>query len=360
MPPESFQERTEKATPKRREEARKKGQVAKSRELSSVFVLLAGLLTIYWGAGYLFTRLTQPITYYLENLHTISLEHDNLLPLMILGVKQYIIALLPLFIAVMATAILVNITQIGPLLTLEPLKPQFSKISPFQGIKRLFSAQSLMEFVKSLLKLTIIIWIVYSIVSSELSNILPLLDQSPIQIFSYYLSVSFSLFWKSCLVMMFIALLDFFFQRWDQEQKLKMTKQEVKEEYKQTEGDPKVKSKIRAIQREMAQKRMMAAVPEADVVITNPTHLSIALKYEAGTMDAPKVIAKGSGPIAEKIKEIARKNRVPVIENKPLARTLFQMVEIGDSIPEQLYQAVAEIFAHIYRLKGRKGTDSAS
>lgn len=360
MPEESFQERTEQATPKRREEARKKGQVAKSRELASVSVLLAGTFTLFWGSSYFFTKLILPLKYYLGNLHSIKLFQDNIQALMLLGVRQYLIFLAPLLLVLTAVAVLSNYFQIGTLFSAEPLKPKLSKISPLEGIKRLFSMQSLMEFVKSLLKLLIVGWIVYVTVKAELPQLVPLLDQSPIQIFTYFLSISFAIFWKTCLVMIFIAVLDYGFQRWQFEKNLRMTKQEVKEEYKQTEGDPQVKARIRSIQREMARKRMMAEVPEADVVITNPTRLAIALKYKAGSMEAPKVVAKGSGVIAEKIREIARKHRVPVVENKPLAQSLYKLVDVGSTIPEQLYQAVAEVFAYIYRLRGRKGTNSAS
>jgi len=353
MAEETFQERTEQATPKRREEARKKGQVAKSRELASVAVLLSGLFTLYWGNTFFMTRLTSMVHYYLAHLHSIHIGVDNLQAVALLGMKQYFVFLLPLLLVITAVAILSNYLQVGALLSWEPIVPKFSKISPLEGIKRLVSLQAFVEFLKSLFKLTMVSWIAYSTVVKHTSELLPLLDQTPYQIISYIGIVSYEIFWKSCLAMILLSIMDFMYQKWEFEKNLKMTKQEVKEEYKQTEGDPQVKSRIRSIQRELARKRMMQEVPEADVVITNPTELAIALKYEAGRMEAPMVVAKGAGVIAEKIRQIARKHSVPVIEDKPLAQSLYRLVEVGQIIPENLFQAVAEIFAHVYRLKRR-------
>ena len=353
MAQESFQERTEQATPKRKEEARAKGQVAKSRELASVAVLLSGLFTLYWGNAFFITRLCQDLSYYLAHLSSIHITTDTLQAIALLGMKQFFVLLGPLFLVITFIALLSNYLQVGSLFTLEPISPKFSKISPLEGLKRLISLQSLVEFLKSLFKLVVVSWIAYSTVRDQLVLLPPLLDQSPFQITSFIGLVSFKIFWKSCLAMIFLSILDYMYQRWDFEKNLKMTKQEVKEEYKQTEGDPQVKSRIRSIQREMARKRMMQEVPEADVVITNPTHLAVALKYESGKMEAPIVLAKGAGVIAEKIRQIARQNLVPVVENKPLAQSLYKLVDIGEVIPENLFQAVAEIFAYVYRLKGK-------
>ncbi len=354
MAEESFQERTEQATPKRREEARKKGQVPKSRELASVSVLLSALFTLYWGSSFFMTRLDQMLIYYLENLHSFPVTLTNMRSMGLTGLAQMGAILAPLLLVITVVAVLSNFLQVGPLLTLEPLTPQISRISPMQGIKRLFSLQALMEFVKSLFKLAVVCWIVYSTVSKGMDRIMPLLDMTPYNIASFIGMVSFEIFWKSCLAMILLSILDYMFQRYEHEKNLKMTKQEVKEEFKQTEGDPHVKSRIRSIQREMAKKRMMQEVPEADVVITNPTRLAVALKYEPGKMDAPMVVAKGAGIVADKIREIARKHSVPVIENKPMAQSLYKLVELGEIIPDTLFKAVAEIFAYVYRLKGKR------
>ncbi|RUM89007.1 MAG: flagellar biosynthesis protein FlhB [Thermodesulfatator sp.] len=354
MAQESFQERTEQATPKRRREAREKGQVAKSKELASVAVLLSSLFTLYWGSSFFMTRLCSDVSYYLSHLASLNISINSLQSVALLGMKQFFILMAPLFAVITFIALLSNYLQVGTLFTWEPLIPRLSKINPMEGFKRLFSLQSLVEFIKSLFKLAIVTWIAWSTVRDQLELLPPLLDQTPYQIIAYLGTVSFKIFWKSCLAMILLSVLDYMYQRWEFERNLKMTKQEVKEEFKQTEGDPQVKSRIRSIQRELARKRMMQEVPEADVVITNPTHLAVALKYEAGKMEAPSVVAKGAGIIAEKIKEIARDNGIPIVENKPVAQSIFKLVEIGQTIPENLFQAVAEIFAYVYRLKGRK------
>ncbi len=353
MAQESFQERTEQATPKRRDEARKKGQVAKSRELASVSVLLSSLFTLYWGSSFFMTHLCKTLGYYLAHLNTLDIGINSIQSLTLLGMKQFFILLGPLFFVITFIALLSNYLQVGTLFTWEPVIPKFSKINPMEGFKRLFSLQSIVEFIKSLFKLIIVTWIAWSTVQDHLGLLPPLLDETPYQITAYIGEVSFKIFWKSCLAMILLSVMDYMYQRWEFEKNIRMTKQEVKEEYKQTEGDPQVKSRIRSIQRELARKRMMQEVPEADVVITNPTHLAVALKYETGKMEAPYVVAKGAGIIAERIRQIARENGIPVVENKPVAQSLYKLVEIGQIIPENLFQAVAEIFAYVYRLKGK-------
>jgi flagellar biosynthetic protein FlhB len=262
-------------------------------------------------------------------------------------------ALAPLMLAVLAMAVLANYIQVGSLFSVELIKPDFSKINIFKGLKRLFSIQSWVEMLKSLLKLVIIGYVAYSTIAGELKEILPLTDQELPAIFAYISRVSFNIFIKSTLVMALLAGLDYLFQRLQHEKKLRMTHQELKEEFKQTEGDPLIKSRVRSLQREMARRRMMAEVPKADVVITNPTHLAVALVYRQEKMIAPQVVAKGAGWIAEKIKETARNHGVPIVENKPLAQVLYKTVELGQGIPSSLYQMVADLLAHVYRMKNR-------
>ncbi len=353
MPDENFEERTEQATPRRRQEAREKGQVAKSRELASVSVLLSGLFTLYWGSTFFYHNLVVSIRYYFRNIGQLVVDDTNILGMAYLVLKQLFIILSPLFLVVFLIGILSNILQFGVIFSSEPLVPKFSRINPLEGMKRLFSLQSLAELLKSLFKVFVVGWVAFSTVERELHNMPLMLQKSTFQILAYICEISFEIFWKSCGVMIIMAIMDYLFQRWDFEKNLRMTRQEVKEEYKQTEGDPHVKARIRSIQREMARRRMMAEVPEADVVITNPTHLAVALRYEPGEMDAPKVVAKGAGLIAQKIKEIAERHEVPVIENKPLAQSLFKYCEVGDVIPESLYKVVAEVLAYVYRLKGK-------
>ena len=351
MAEESFQERTEQATPKKREEARKKGQVAKSRELSSVAVLLTGIFTLFWGSAYFYNNLAGILRHYLAQTADHAITVDTMPGIGLFAMRQLAVTLLPLFFTLMVIAVISNYMQVGTLISFEAIIPKFSKLNPLEGFKRLFGAQAMMEFGKSLFKLVVVGWIAWDTMGAEMENLPSLIHKTPGVILNYVGHVSFTLFWKVCLVMIFLAIVDFIFQKWDFEKNLRMTKQEVKEEHKQTEGDPHVKSRIRSIQREMAQKRMMAEVPEADVVITNPTHLAVALKYDSLQMAAPQVVAKGAGHVAERIKKLARENGIPVIENRPLARSLYRLVEVGRNIPETLYQAVAQILAHVYRLR---------
>ena len=360
MAEESFQERTEQATPKKREEARKKGQVAKSKELSSVAVLLTGVFTLFWGSAYFYHNMTGILRHYLSQAADHAITVDAMPGIGLFAMRQLSATLLPLFFTLMVVAVLSNYMQVGTLFSFEAIIPKFSKLNPLEGLKRLFSAQAMMEFAKSIFKLVVVGWIAWDTMGGEMEHLLPLIDKSPGVILNYVGHVSFTLFWKICLVMIFLAIVDFIFQKWEFEKNLRMTKQEVKEEHKQTEGDPHVKSRIRSIQREMAQKRMMAEVPEADVVITNPTRLAVALKYDSASMEAPQVVAKGAGHVAERIRKIARQNGIPVIENRPLAQGLYKLVEVGNSIPETLYQAVAQVLAHVYSLRKKAHAGAAA
>jgi flagellar biosynthetic protein FlhB len=353
MADESFGERTEKATGKRRAEARKKGQVARSREIPSVAVLLVALSVIYVLSSYLLQRLSWVMVQSFQKIGTFSLTPDNILAFRGEVVWTLFQILTPILLAVLAMGVLSNYVQVGTLFTLEVIQPKLSRVDPIQGFRRLLSKQSLVEMVKAIFKILIIGWVAYSTVQKELPEILTLFDQEIGGVFRYIGSVSARIFFKTVLVMVALAVLDYLFQRWSHEKSLRMTKREVQEEFKQTEGDPLVKSRIRSIQREMARRRMMAEVPKADVVITNPTHLAVALGYEKEEMAAPKVLAKGAGVIAEKIKEIARTHQIPLVENKPLAQILYKTMELGQVIPSTLYQMVADILAHVYRMKNR-------
>jgi flagellar biosynthetic protein FlhB len=353
MADESFGERTEQATGKRRAEARKKGQVARSREISSVAVLLVALSVIYVLSTYLFQRLSWVMVQSLQKIGTFSLSPENILGFGGEIVWALVQILAPILLAVFVMGILSNYVQIGTLFTLEVIQPKLSRMDPIQGFRRLLSKQSFAEVLKALFKFLIIAWVAYATVQNELAEILTLPDQEVGGIFRFIGSVSARIFFKTVLVMVALAVLDYLFQRWSYEKSLRMTKREVQEEFKQTEGDPLVKSRIRSIQREMARRRMMAEVPKADVVITNPTHLAVALGYDKEEMAAPKVLAKGAGIIAEKIKEVARAHQIPLVENKPLTQALYKTVDLGQVIPSTLYQVVADILAHVYRMKNR-------
>ncbi len=351
MPEKNDQEKTEKATPKRRSEARKKGQVAQSREIPSAAILISSTAVFYfWGA-----RMVHQFTFFMRTFYQHIGEFD--VQPKALGVLFWQLTestfwlLLPLLAAIMLAGVVSNIAQVGFLIIEEPFSFKFSKLDPISGFKRLFSIRSFAELVKSLLKMAFVATVAFVMVKGQTQNMPSLMQAGVMQVLSFFGKVALRLCVYSCLAMVALSVLDYAFQRWQHEKDLRMTKQEIKEEFKQSEGDPKIKARIRSIQREMARRRMMDKVPEASVVITNPTHLAVALKFDADSMAAPKVVAKGAGHLAERIKDIAAAHHVPVVEQKPLARTLFKAVEIDAFIPAELYQAVAEVLAYVYRLR---------
>lgn len=350
MPEQNFQDKTEPATPKRRQEARKKGEVAKSRELSSVAVLSAGVIYLYFAT----TRMTFSLGHIIErtflSIPQLKLSDIKLLEKATQLLVDFLWLVLPMMLVLFVVALLANFLQTGLIWSVEPLAPKASKIDPIKGLKRIFAKRSLVELGKSIFKLIIVGWAAFSTIKEDFSRLLPLLYQEKIQIISLLGETSFKVIVRCCWVIAILAILDYFYQKWEFEQKLKMTKQEVKEEFKQTEGDPMVKGKIRSAQREMARRRMMEEVPKADVVITNPTHFSVALKYDAAKMASPKIVAKGANRIAFRIREVATENGIPIVENKPLAQNLYKL-ELGDEIPSEFYQAVAEVLAYVYSLK---------
>ncbi len=353
MSDDSFQEKTEQPTPRRRQELREKGEVAKSRELPSVAVLLASLISLTLFGSYMYSH----VHFIMKGSFALPLLDDLSIPSFMRFAQEiithFILILIPLLAAIFVVAILSNIMQVGFILSAESLMPKLSKIDPIKGCGRLFSKNALMELVKSLLKLIIVGAVAYYTIKGEMQNVSTLGRMGLNAIAYYILTGFFKIFIKCTLAMIFIVVIDYAYQRWEFENRIKMSKQEVKDEFKKAEGDPLVKSRIRSIQMQMARRRMMQAVPEADVVVTNPIHLAVALKYDSNTMNAPQVIAKGAGKIAEKIRELAKENDIPVVEKKELAQSLYKLTEIGQEISPSLYQAVAEVLAYIYKLKGK-------
>ena len=345
------QEKTEKATPKKRQEARKKGQIAKSQEIPTVAILLASLSFFYFGGTWMFSQITELSRSIFADMAQGPMSIPSVCTLLLNLFQRTVLLLAPLFAVVLVAGISSNVAQSGFLLTGEPLIPKLSALNPISGLKNLFSLRGLVELGKSLLKVLIIGGMAYSILKGQFDSIPGLVNFGIGDILAFVGSVFLKLGFYTCLVLILLAGLDFVYQRWQQEKDLRMSKQEVKDEHRQREGDPKIKARIRSAQREMAMHRMMESVPDATVVITNPTHLAIALKFEQ-QMAAPIVVAKGAGRIAEKIREIATLHDIPIVEQKPLARTLFKSVEIDQSIPAELYHAVAEVLAYVYRLKG--------
>jgi flagellar biosynthetic protein FlhB len=357
MPENAGQEKTEKATGKKRSEARKKGQVAQSKEISSAMILMTSIGVFYFAGAWIFWSLSELITGVYQNIGTLritAVSDASAFSLEIL--YQFLTVLLPFLIPIAVVGFIANVMQVGFQFNTEAIALKLSKLNPVSGLKRLVSLKALVELGKSIIKILFIGSIAYLLVKSDIKEFPILMHQEVGQILVFIARVSLKVCFFVCLAMIVLAVLDFIYQRWQHAEDLKMTKQEVKDEQKQTYGDPKVKARIRSVQLEMARRRMMEAVPGADVVITNPTHLALALKFDAREMVAPRIMAKGSGHIAQRIREIAVEHQIPIVEEKPLAQALFKMVEIGDYIPAELFRAVAEVLAYVYRLKGMYGT----
>jgi flagellar biosynthetic protein FlhB len=348
------QDKTEPATPKKRADARKKGQVAVSREIPSVFILFLTMGVFFFLGGQMFNNLSILMRDALQNNITLELHQLSATRMLSTILGKLFWVLFPLMTAILLAGIAANLSQFGILFTGKTLIPRLSKLNPLRGMKRLFSLRSLVEVAKALLKVLIIGLVAYLTLRRHVAILPDLMRMEVIDILTFTGRVSLEICLYTCLALIVLAGLDYAFQRWQYENDLKMTKQEVKEEWKQREGDPIVKARIRRVQLEMAQRRMMAEVPTADVVITNPTQLAVALKFDTEKMDAPQVVAKGAGYVAARIREIAEASGVPVLEQKPLAQALFKSVELGEIIPMTLYRAVAEVLAYVYRLKGRQ------
>ncbi|OCA89620.1 flagellar biosynthesis protein FlhB [Bacillus sp. FJAT-27986] len=346
-------EKTEKATPKKRQDARKKGQVAKSQDINTAVVLLGVFLILYIAGGFLKDRLLVIFKYPINLSATFSYSEADLYLMLIELLKQMAIILGPIMLAAFIAGIIANFAQVGAMFSTETIQFKLEKIDPIKGFKRIFSMRALVEMLKSILKITVIGVITFYSIWSRLDEIMMLstktMGASLITLAD--ITVKTGLFASGALL--FLALLDYLYQRFDFEKSIRMSKQEIKQEYKTIEGDPIIKSRIKQKQREMAMSRMMQEIPKADVVITNPTHYAIALKYDENQLDAPYVVGKGLDFVAQKIKLVAKENDIPMMENRPLARALYNQADIGQAIPEEFYKGVAEILAYVYKLKGK-------
>jgi flagellar biosynthetic protein FlhB len=352
MAEEKGQERTETATPRRREKAREEGQVARSIEVASVLVLVAGMLGLAAFGGRMTEIAGDLLRRTLGGIATLQLDPTSAATMAGSTVRTLGLILAP-FVALVALAGLgAHLAQVGVLITLKPLQPKFDRLSPANGLKRMFSKRGGMELAKSILKLIIVGAIVTWTMLTAAEDLMPLMTVGLFPGFQAVLGVMFKMGAAGALALGILAILDFFFQRWDHEQQLKMTRQEVREEMKQTEGDPQLKSKVRQRQMEMSRRRMMEDLKTADVVVTNPIRFAVALKYDAATMRAPRVVAKGARLLARRIREIARENGIPVVQDPPLARALFKACKVGQDVPLTLYKAVAELLAFVYRRDG--------
>jgi len=348
---DSGAEKTEKASGKRKEDARKEGQVPKSQEVSGALLLLIGMTLLLASSGHFARVLGDNMAFLFSQAHVlIASNPSGAREILFHNLKVVIMALGPIFFGVLVTGIGANVMQFGFHVNASAMGFKAEKLNPISGLKKFFQKQAFFELFKNLFKIAVISLLAWAVIRSLTGDLyaLPLLPLAQIVAIG---KISFMKLMATLLAFTaLLAVLDWFWQKHSYEESLKMTKQEVKDEGKDVEGDPQVKARIKSLQFETARQRMMADVPTADVVITNPTHFAVALKYEAGTA-APIVIAKGRDHVAQTIKKIARNARVPIIENKPLARSLHRQVEIGMAVPESLYQAVAEVLAYVYRLK---------
>jgi flagellar biosynthetic protein FlhB len=349
----SFQERTEEATPKRREDARREGQVARSPELASALVLGAALGVFLVAGGWMQGQLQQYMGQRMQFPAHVAVDLDNAPAILREAGALAVLVLSPLLLAVAAAGFLANASQVGILFTGKPIEPTWSRIDPIKGFANLFSLRSLTELGKSLLKVGVVALAVWIVLRKEI----PWLGQLVFLPVDGLLPALGGIVWRMVgwvlALLLAIAVLDVSFQRWDLARRLRMSVQDIRDEMKQSEGDPQLKRRQRSVQMDTAYNRMLRELPQADVVVANPIHLAVALRYEPGQMRAPRVLAKGRRLVAQRIKDLAREHGIPVIEDKPLARALFKACAVGDEIPGDLYRAVAELLAFVYRMKKR-------
>lgn len=345
-------QKTEKATPKHREDERKKGNIFFSNDAVSVAVLLFGLATLFLLAGNAATH----IQHFLRQCIGMTLSQQtlptqgDLRELTIQFLKAFALAVGPLLAVTAVAGVAATFFQTKMLVSGESLRPKFSRMNPLQGIKRLFSARSLVEALKGILKIGVLLYIIYHFLAGVVNAFTKYLFTDLATACGHLLDLGFQMSMQIAGAFVVLAAADIFYQWWDYERQIRMSKQEIKEEYKQMEGDPQVKGKIKEIQRRIAQSRMMQKVPQADVVIRNPTHFAVALRYKPEQDGAPVVLAKGQDHLALRIVQLAEENGVAVVENVPLARALYSTAELGREIPPELYGAVAEVLVYIYRM----------
>ena len=347
-------EKTEEPTGHKLGKAREKGQVAKSVDVTSAFILLvAGGVLVLWGPS-IWRRLAGVYTYYVWRIAEFDPATADLWPWFYAAMRETLIMILPVAFAIMITGVALNLYQLGGfVVNTESVQFKLSNINPISGFKNMFKLKSLVDLIKHSIVIVIIGWMCYSIINGHMEEFTVMIDMQPVQMALFTLKVVMEMYFKVVLALLVISFLDYTYQKWQFMRDMRMTKQEIKDEYKNMEGDPKVKARIRQIQAEGAKKRMLADVPRSDVVLTNPTHYAIALIYDSSLAQAPLVLAKGQDLLAQRIKDIAKEAKVPIVENKPLAQALYKAAEVGQVIPFEFYKAVAEVLSYVYKLKGR-------
>ena len=350
-------EKTEEPTQKKRNDARKKGQVGKSQDLNAAFVLLTGFFVLRLLWSYIYQEIHSYTVYIYSNMMR-TIDTETVTEIFLSVVLLFSRTALPVMAAILICGLMINFYQVGLQFNTEAIGFKLSKLNPINGFGRLFSKRSLVELVKSLFKIAVVGFFLFNYLKDEIPFVPNYIFLDLITCLSKMADLIFAMAFQVIGVIILLGVLDYAYQKWQTTQDLKMTKQEVKDEMKNSEGDPQIKGKIKQKQRQMAMARMMQEVPKADVIVTNPTHYAVALLYKQGDV-APKVVAKGQDYVALRIKDIGRENNVVIVENKPLARALYASTEVGDIVPPDLYQAVAEVLAYVYRLKHRDAAYAA-
>lgn len=350
---EDFGDKTEAPTPRRREEAREQGQIARSTDLTAAVLLLGFLMMLdVFGPG-LIKALRLIMAELMSAASLSNLDTDAIGPILLRAVAMAAGATAPLLIGTVVLAVIVNVLQVGLILSGKRLQPNMGVLNPLRGFSRLFAGEGLVRLVMNLLKLALVAVVAWYAVRGRIEQIVTAQQLSCVQAFGLGASIIYSVGIRIAVILVVLAVLDYAYQKFKTERQLRMTKQEIREEMRRMEGDPKIKQRRRQIAMQIASKRLKRDVPTADVIVTNPTHFAIALKYDPASMHAPRVVAKGQDHMAKRIREIAIEHGVPIIERKPLAQALYKLVEVGQEIPEQFYAAVAEILAYVYELTGK-------
>ena len=344
-------EKTEKATPKKREDERKKGKVAKSQDINTALILFFSFILLFVLGTFMKERMQDLyIESFTEHIHE-EVDYNSIMKLLKQKLIEFGMIVLPIMGVVAVVSVAANLVQIGFLFTGEPLKFDLKKIDPISGAKRIFSIRAIVELLKSMFKIVVIGTITFSVILIYKDDMMMLAMKAPENAVAFFGHTTIVMGNSATIALLFLAVLDYMYQKFDFEKNIRMSKQDIKDEHKNVEGDPLIKSRMREKQRQIATSRMMQEVPKADVVITNPTHYAIAIKYDEETAAAPYVLAKGTEQTAQKIKEIAKEHDIMTVEDRPLARAMYDMVEVNEVIPEEFYQAVAEILAYVYQVE---------
>ncbi len=354
MAEDDSEEKTEDATPRQRDKAREEGRVVSSREVGTLVILTTATMTIYYLGPYMTKRLSAFIVYYLENLADFDPTPGQTALLFRDAFIRVLLIIGPLFFMLVLAAIAGYLLQVGFLISGKPLQPQPSRINPLAGAKRIFSAQMISETAKSIFKFLVVAWVSYSFIKPVVMAAIPMMDSNPDGLIRALITLGFQLACKILIFLVMVAVADYAFQRWQFEKSIRMSRYAIKQELKETEGDPHIKARVRSIRIRQARQKMIAEVPKAEVVITNPTHYSIAIRYDADKREAPHVLAKGQGLIALRIREIAQENGIPLYEEPWLARQLYRTCDVGDTVPVDLWQAVAKILAYVRSLNNKR------